>query len=87
MVEVASLEIEKFDNFARLIQEKALKKPIFIQGKVKSSTVQKRPRFGHDDDQDWSLELETKKQRAMVGQEKVMDSAFSVQDWGLGLGL
>ena len=86
LVEVASLEIEKFDKFARLIQEKALKKPIFIQEKVKSAAVQKRPRFGHDDDdQDWGLELETKKQRAMVGQEKVMGSAFSVQDWGLGL--
>ena len=52
LVEVASLEIEKFDKFARLIQEKALKKPIFIQEKVKRAAVQKRPRFGHDDDQD-----------------------------------
>ncbi|KAK9988878.1 hypothetical protein SO802_029117 [Lithocarpus litseifolius] len=83
LVEVASVEIEKFDKFARLIKEKALKKPIFIH--VKSVSVQKRPRFGDVDDQDWSLELETKKQRAMVGQEKVMGSAFSVQDWGLGL--
>ena len=36
LVEVAFVEIEKFDKFARLIQEKALKKPIFIQDKVKS---------------------------------------------------
>ena len=36
LVEVAFIEIEKFDEFARLIQEKALKKPIFIQDKVKS---------------------------------------------------
>ena len=35
------------------------------------------------DDQDWSLELETKKQRAMVVQEKVMGSTFAIQDWGL----
>ncbi|KAK9988816.1 hypothetical protein SO802_029055 [Lithocarpus litseifolius] len=70
LVEVASLEIEKFEKFARLIQEKALKKPIFFQEKVKSAAVQKKPRFGHDDDQDWGLELETKKQRAMVMQEK-----------------
>ena len=68
LVEVASLKIEKFDKFARLIQEKALKKPIFIQEKVKSAAVQKRPRFGHDDDdQDWGFELETKKHRAMGG--------------------
>ena len=84
MVEVASVEIEKFDKFARLIQEKALKKPMFIQDKVKSIDV-RSPRFEDVDDQDWSLELETKKQRAWVVQEKVMGSAFSVQDWGLGL--
>ena len=36
LVEVAFVEIEKFDKFARLIQEKALKKPIFIQDKVNS---------------------------------------------------
>ncbi|KAK7841075.1 b3 domain-containing protein [Quercus suber] len=71
LVEVASLEVENFDKFARLMQEKALKKPIFVQEKVKSVAIQKRPRFGHDDDdQDWGLELETKKQRAMVVQEK-----------------
>nr|POF24301.1 hypothetical protein CFP56_40414 [Quercus suber] len=81
LVEVASLEVENFDKFARLMQEKALKKPIFVQEKVKSVAIQKRPRFGHDDDdQDWGLELETKKQRAMVVQEKVMGSAFSIQD-------
>ena len=85
MVEVASLEIEKFDKFARLIQEKALKKPVFIQDKVKSIAVQKSPRFEVEDDQDWSLELETKKQRAMVVQEMVRDlPSYSRLGFGFG---
>nr|POE83239.1 hypothetical protein CFP56_55891 [Quercus suber] len=67
LVEVSIVARGKIQNFQRLFQEKALKKPASVP------VGNKQSRFGDDDDdQDWSLESEWEPKKKNPMQEKVL---------------